>query len=389
MATKDNYVKIAKIRIETYLKEYSVASNAMIVHTLAETGPNRLDPHIISIALKQLLKEGVINRKPKPFPNQVNIPCYFYTFHEKTKPEAVKKRLHAIFYPLNRLKNNKEETHEKLHKLIGNALEIPVYERLDKLAIDNNLVLKGKIKNYNTEDYSQVTKTEPPQTINNIKIKGWMDFILETQNDIAIIECKNIRQYIYPNNIDFRQCLQKAIDTNTIPVYIARKHHFTINIFRLCGVITHDTQKQIFPPNEADFASMIRTRRPKNKNIIGFHDIAIHNEHEIYKDDPEYIYNKNIDHFNSNLDKFIFTNLLPSIKKARKLFDYAKPFLQKWLNEEISLTELYQAVKNNNNKNVNKIIKPIEDNIEFINKFKMNKVYNELVNKKKGGIAPS
>jgi len=383
MATKDNYVKIAKDRIIKYLSQYSIASNAMIVHRLAETGPNRLNPHIISIALKQLLKERVINRKPKPFPNEVNIPCYFYTFHEKTKPEAVKKRLHAIFYPLNRLKNNKEETHKKLHKLLGNALEIPVYERLNKLAADNKLVLKGKFKNYTPEDHTKAKKTGLTKIINNIKTQGWVDFILQTQNDTAIIECKNIREYIYPNNEEFRRFLQKALNTNTIPVYIARKHHFTMNIFRLCGVITHDTQKQIFPPNEADFALMIRKTEPKNENIIGFHDIAIHNEHEIYKDDPEYIYNKNIDHFNSNLDKFVFTNLLPSIKKAKKLFDYAKPFLQKWLNKEISLTELYQAVKNNNNDKT-KLTKPIEDNIEFINKFKMNKVYNELVNKKKG-----
>lgn len=367
--TKSNYISEAEERIITYLQKNHFANNTMIVHQLAELSNKKINPHIVTEALHKLTKEKVISKINQPFSNQVNIPCYIYEFSKNFKLDLVKKRKEQIFPYLDILKNNKNPNHNNLHKQLGYALEIPVFERLNQLAANHNYKLQGKFKNYANYDYKTAKKTEPTKLINNIKTKGKVDFILETGNDILIIECKNIRNWIYPNNSEFLKLLQKAIDTNTIPVLIARKHHFTMNIFRLAGLITHDTYKQIYPAHEYDFASKIRSIE-----ILGYHDIAIHNEYKINENNQNYKHYKNLDHFNNNLNHFISKNLLPSAKKARKLFNLAKPCLQQWIDKEITLAQLYQIVKNNS-KPTNEINKPIEDNIDFVNQFKMNKIY--------------
>lgn len=341
----------------------------MIVHQLSELSKPRLNPHIVTEALKNLLKKRIIFKINKPFQNKVNITCYTFQYSKKFQLERVEKRKKQIFPFLDRLKNNKNEEHNNLHKQLGYALEIPIFERLNKLTTDNNYELQGSFKNYTINDFNSAPKKEPKKLINNVKTKGKVDFILKTNEDTLIIECKNIRQWIYPNNKEFLKLLQKAIDTNTIPVLITRKTHFTMNIFRLCGIITHDTHHQIYPPQEYEFASQVRS-----KDIIGFHDIAIHNEYETNKNNTNYKYYKNLDHFNKNLDQFIFKNLLPSAQKSRKLFNLAKPSLQQWINKEITLTQLYQNVKNNS-KSTKKIKKLIEDNINFVNQFNINKSY--------------
>lgn len=357
--TKADYITQAEDRILKYLKRTHIASNAMIVHQLAELSSQKINPHITTEALHKLLKEGVIYKKEKPFPNQMKIPCYIYKVSKILKQKLVERRMNQIYPYLDRLKNNKNSTHNKLHKQLGYALEIPVFERLNQLAIDNHYELQGKFENYTANDYSKAKKTEPLKQINNIdiKIKGKkvVDFVLETDKDTLIIECKNIRQWIYPNNLGFKDFLQKAIDTDTIPVFIARRQHFTINIFRLSGLITHDTYNQTYPFQEYEFASQMR-----DKDIIGFHDIAIIGHQD-----------ERLESFNERLDNFIFNDLLPT---ARKLFDLAKPSLQQWINNEITLAQLYQIVKKNS-KPTNKINKPIEDNIDFVNQFKMNKTY--------------
>lgn len=215
--TKNDYIKKGEERISNYLESTHFASNTMIVHQLSELSKPRLNPHIVTEALKNLLKKRIIFKINKPFQNKVNITCYTFQYSKKFQLERVEKRKKQIFPFLDRLKNNKNEEHNNLHKQLGYALEIPIFERLNRLTTDNNYELQGSFKNYTINDFN-------------------------------------------------------------------------------------------------------------------------------------------------------------SAQKARRLFNLAKPSLQQWINKEITLTQLYQNVKNNS-KSTKKIKKLIEDNINFVNQFNINKSY--------------
>lgn len=327
------WVEGAEKRIVNILTERFVMSQSMLVAKISEAGPKRFNPHIVNQALNKLVSETVLIKKDKPFENKVFIPCYHL---KHTDQDLVSNRLNELFPYLDWLKNNKNQNHNKFHKRLGYALEIPVGQRLNALVEKSEkkgVRLDGEFKYLSIMNDGEVQcKKEPPQIINRVKIKGRMDFILKTGNDTLVIECKNVRNWIYPNNHAFKKALWVALDTDAILVYIARRHHPVMNIFRLAGIITHDTHHQIYPYNERDMAEQIR-----NKDVIGYHDICISEENG----------EKRYEDFKKRLDKFINTNLLKVASKSRKAFDLSKDYLRKWLDRKISLTELYQSVKEN------------------------------------------
>lgn len=335
--TKESYLAIAENRIVKLLHSCLVVNQSILISKLSEAGGSnkssvRPNPHIINEALHKLVKEKVVKQQKTPFFNKVYIPCYSLNSFYQAYPELIQKRLNDLFPYLDRLKNNKNKEHAKLHHRLGQALELSIYNRLKILAQESNFKLFGSFKNTHlVYDDVLFKKTEPPNKINGVKTKGRMDFILQTPKETILFECKNIRNWIYPSNKDFIKALQTALDTDSLLVYIARKHHPIMHIFRCAGIITHDTKHQIYPESEYHFALKIR-----DKNLVGFHDIAICG----YED-------KRLNDYNRSLDTFFKDHLMVTSVKSRKAFNQSKAYLQQWINKEISLSELYNLVKPN------------------------------------------
>jgi hypothetical protein len=86
----------------------------------------------------------------------------------------------------------------------------------------------------------------------------------------ACIECKNLREWLYPDHPLIKELIIKAADLDMIPVLIARRLHYTTrtNLLAPAGIIAHESLFQYYPLDQADIASQV-----KHARSLGFTDV--------------------------------------------------------------------------------------------------------------------
>jgi len=125
------------------------------------------------------------------------------------------------------------------------------------------------------------------------------------------LECKNVREWLYPNQADLKEALAKCLELNCIPVIIARRiPYVTFRLFSSCGAIFHQTYNQLFPIAARDVAA-----QAANKDLLGYHDIRVGN-------DPD-----------RRLTTFISTNMMAVASVARPKFEAHRHLLTSYVFE--------------------------------------------------------
>jgi len=142
-------------------------------------------------------------------------------------------------------------------------------------------------------------------------------------SDLAGIEVKNIREWIYPHQDLIRDLIFKCLHLKAIPTLIARRIHYsTFTVLGTCGIIIHQTYNQRLPATDYELAE-----RAKNKTLLGYHDIRLGNA-------PD-----------ARLRHFLYENLPNLLESAREKFERFKDLLCGYAKREMGYDEFAARVR--------------------------------------------
>lgn len=311
MATRQEREEIAKKRLKNILRRHVVANSRTLEQKISDAGPfnQRIDPHILTTAIKSLIREEVFSRKLSG-----DTSWYFLKGVPESEVQRRLTEMEQVFTHLNQ---------GDLPLRIGQALEIAIYKALlghGELGFFGRFL---ELERY--EDSRLYRKEQPPSYIGRRALlgEGKLDFLIcHSAGGWGGIEAKNIRQWIYPNHESIKELLSKCIQLDCVPILIARRIHFlTFRLFSACGVIFHQTYNQRFPLSES-----ILAMQAKDKRLLGYHDIKCGNE-------PD-----------TRLIKFISVNLPSVLLEARNKFDKHKEVLQSYVVGNVSYQELISYI---------------------------------------------
>jgi hypothetical protein len=279
--------EIARTRIVRLLDRHGIANARTIEQKISDAGPfgQRIDPHILTGVRNALAEEGVVQRA-----KHASVDWYFLT---EANPDFVQYRLDE------QLPTYQAVTHGTLATRLGQTLEIATYRALAQTDFE----YYGRFKDLDAHDDSTMySKEEPPQHIGKRSLSGnqRLDFIVRHDEAKSLgIECKNVREWLYPDRSEIKETLQKCVTLDCVPVLIARRIPFvSFKVLNTCGVIIHQVYNQLFPGVDAALAAQAR-----DKNLLGYHDVREGNA-------PD-----------ARLLKFIQENLPAISSEAREKFD--------------------------------------------------------------------
>jgi hypothetical protein len=244
------------------LDKHGVATMRTIEQKISDAGPfnQRINPHILTSVRTDLVKRGQIDSI-----KEGGTRWYFSTATAK----AFRNERLALLAPIH-----KKASAQKFTRRVGDALEISVYRSLFAAGAD----FQGRFRDLDDHgDDLPYSKEEPPSHIGKRTLPGDLKLDFHYRHETAGwagIECKNIREWLYPNRPELRQLMVKAFALNCIPVLIGRRiHPSTVFVFGKCGLIIHQNFNQLLPASDADLAADL-----KHKNLMGFFDIRASNE---------------------------------------------------------------------------------------------------------------
>jgi hypothetical protein len=290
---RDDRLDLAQKRLVSVLRSHTIATARTLEQKISDAGPvnQRIDPHLLTEARRELITRGIIKSKRERRGN------WFYL--ADSLPENVETR----FDEQKRIHDRTCE--QQLTLRIGQTLEIAVWKALKA---QQTLTFFGSFRDVHEHDDSTLyKKIEPPESVSGKIVRGGvLDFlVISGDGSAAGIEAKNIREWLYPDRDEVTDLLAKCCSIDAIPVLIGRRIPFvTFRLLNPCGVVMHETFNQLFPYSEADLA-----RQAAHKRSLGYHDIRIGN-------DPD-----------PRLMKFITKNLPIALRNARSRFDEAKDLL--------------------------------------------------------------
>ena len=303
--------KLGQKRIVNILGSYAVANARTLENKISDAGPNnqRIDPHILTDALKTLIRQGLVVRLKR------SIPWYHLT-------EADQSLVNGRLNKLSTL--HRKITTGRFSALLGQPLEIAVFRALNS---QSNLSFFGNFQDLTSHDDSSLySKTEPPSDLNGrvLPKKKKLDFLVHSeQGGYAGVEIKNIREWIYPSREELRDLFSKCCTLDVVPVLIARRIHYsTFSVLNPCGVILHETYNQRYPSASERLADEV-----KDKNSLGYHDVRVGNQ-------PD-----------ARLTKFIHIHLHDIIGEAREKFDKFKDLLAEYADGTHSYKSFSARVK--------------------------------------------
>lgn len=283
--TRDQRLEIARTRLIRVTSAHSIATMRTLEMKISDAGPfnQRIDPHILTEARNELLHSGeLVLYRAAP-----NRPPWY---HAGNVPFTAIAERYNILEAIQA-----EYSQNALVQRVGQALEIATYRALAA----SNLTFFGGFSNLNDHDDSTLySKQEPPNHIGAHRIPDnrLLDFLVHHDGIWAGIECKNIREWLYPERLEVRDLLDKALNLDCVPVLIARRiHPSTFLLFNKCGLVVHQTYNQRLASADADLAE-----RARDKTLLSYFDIRLGNE-------PD-----------ERLTKFLTVNLpavLPTMKK--------------------------------------------------------------------------
>lgn len=309
--TRHERLEIAKTRLERILTAQKVCTARTLEQKISDAGPynQRIDPHILTDARKDLQDQGIVKSA-----HPSNTHWYFL---DQTPTQTVQTRL-AELEPIHKALGE-----QSLTMRVGQALEIAVYKALRSQDI---LLFMGHYLDLDSHDDAILySKEEPPSSISGktIPTKGKLDFIAIHTTGPVGIECKNVREWQYPDRPEIRGLIYKCCCLDAVPVLIARRWPYvTFSVLGTCGVILHQTYNQRLPSADSELAA-----KAKDKTLLGYHDIRLGNE-------PD-----------SRLIRFVHTNLPGVLPTARERFDEYKDLLFDYGTGEKNYPEFAARVK--------------------------------------------
>lgn len=311
---REDRIELARKRLVKALDANTACLARTLEQKISDAGPNpqRIDPHILTTVRTTLVKEGVITSQ-----KVLGAPWYYLT---RTPIEKVTNRL-KVLTPIHARMQKPGFTQR-----LGQTMEIAVFRALK--AEKRFKTLGGFSDLYDHDDSTTYKKTEPPSSVSGDSMEGEADFMLLTRKgQIAAIEVKNIREWLYTDREEVRAIIAKALAVDAVPVLIARRiHYVTFKVLNPCGVIIHQMYNQLFP--EADKALADKAR---DKTLLGYHDIRTGNQ-------PD-----------NRLVKFISGNLPDLLDEARDKFEANRDLLEAFSSEEMPYAEFAARVRRRSN----------------------------------------
>ena len=275
-----------------------------------------MDPHLIGLAIFDLIELRRLRRHTHPATGSK--PWYA---NPGTSDDAVAARLDDLA-PLYASISG-----DGFGNLIGDALEVIVFKCLDKInAADPRYTYQGHFKLDKPKNKNgRYRKIQPPKTIARKTTQKEADFI-QFGHEVGplCIECKNYREWLYPNHKIIRDLIITSAELGTIPVLIIRRIHYTArtNFLKPAGIIAHETYFQYYPSDQAELADKVKHRRS-----LGFTDVTATEEPH-----PRTV-------------KF-FNETLPNIVGfMAEHWEANKPALLRYAYEEINLAQLYTEIR--------------------------------------------
>jgi hypothetical protein len=295
---------LAQTRLRNVLRKHGVANARTLEQKISDAGPGpqRIDPHVLSPARQLLIDDGIVRRLPGA--GSAN------WFHLTVTPRAVVDARYAAQLPIWQAIAKQE-----LSMRVGQALEIATYRAL--LGLPPAAIFFGRFVDLEAHDDATLySKDEPPRHIGDRTTPGkkCLDFLVQHPTAGFLgIECKNVREWLYPQQAEVKELLLKCLALDCVPVMIARRiPYVTFRLLWTCGCIMHQTFNQLFPKSAQQIADQAR-----HKDLLGYHDIRTGNL-------PD-----------ARLTTFIQKNLLSVADEARQRFDEYKDLLSDYVSGEL------------------------------------------------------
>ncbi len=305
-------------RLPNVLERDTVANQKTLEQKISDQGPKRqrVDPHLLGLAIRELTEERRTIRK---FTHPATGSVGWYANARLTAGEVQPKL--DVLAPLYA-----QVAFGSFPNLVGDALEVVVFKTLQQLnthnprySFDGAFDLEGP----RTKE-GRYRKIEPRQMISGYGTEKRVDFILHGFDSGPIcIECKNLREWMYPHESRIIDLIDKAIEMRVTPLFLARRIHYTTirNLLEPAGILAHESYYQYYPADHQDLAE-----RVKHKRALGFSDIRTTEEPM-----PRTL-------------KFFLKDIPKLVDRAAERFNRNRDALLEYVNENINLAQLYTAI---------------------------------------------
>ncbi len=220
--SRDERYTLAVRRLTRNLDALGVANMRTLEMKVSDSGPDaqRVDPHVLTRARRDLEKAGRIVRKKDLW------------FHRSNEAKArVDERL-AVLEPLHH-----RLTAGAFTVRLGQTLEIAIARALDGSQLNH---VGGFVDLDAHDDSTLYRKEEPPLRFSGRKMPGnrRFDFLVFDATGPIGIEAKNMREWVYPDRTEMRELLEKAVAADTLPVLIARRiPNVTFRLLQTAGIM--------------------------------------------------------------------------------------------------------------------------------------------------------
>jgi hypothetical protein len=209
--------------------------------------------------------------------------------------------------------------------LTGDALEVITFKCI-KLISERNprYAYHGHFFLEQPKSSGRFKKTQPPKNICGGTTQKEADFIIYGYDEGPLcVECKNLREWLYPRDVLIKELIIKSYELGAIPIMIDRRIHYTTrsNFLIPAGIIAHESYFQYYPSDQSELAEKV-----KHKRLLGFTDVRATEE-------PD---KRTVRFFEDNLPKIISLMAQKWKLNRNALYDFAK--------EEINLSQLYTAI---------------------------------------------
>lgn len=309
-------LELAKSRLRDLLSRRLVATTRTLEHLISDPGDPRLEPRILGIARKVLVRDGELLEMR----TRRNDPPWFYLPSASTTD--VKAHLGTLASLL------RETCRKAVTDRTGQCLELAIYRALH--AQRGPVYYLGRFLDFDPGDPTRpkkpYRKEGPLRHIGNHAIpgEGLLDFVyMHPAAGSAGIEAKNVREWLYPHGDDIREFLFKCVALDCVPVLIARRFpRITVEVLGTCGVVLHQMHSQLYHVADKDLAG-----RATRQDMLGFDDIRV-------GDEPD-----------ARLLRFIGTTLPEVLLDARTRFDSFKDLLGAYVHRQIQYPEFRGRVR--------------------------------------------
>ena len=305
---------LAKSRLRDVLSRRVVATARIFEHEISDTGGLRLEPHILAMARKTLVRDGELQQIIC-----ANNPSWFHL--PDAPPKTVKAGIATLAPLLRKL------SRQAVARRRGQCLELAIYRAL---GAQPDAHYFGRFPDFDPSvpkrKKNLYRKKEPPSYIGNRAIPGErpLDFLyLHRAGGFAGVEAKNAREWLYPRGNDIKEFLVKCVALDCVPILVARRFpSVTFKVLGACGVILHQTLNQLYHVADKDLAD-----RAMRQDLLGFDDIRV-------GDEPD-----------APLVHFIGATLPEVLPDARTRFDEFKDLLTRYVDGEIQYSEFAGRVR--------------------------------------------